>query len=254
MILAIVQARMGSSRLPGKVLMPLAGSTILGHLVRRLKPSKKVDKLVIATTQNTEDDAIADFGLHHSIPVFRGSEWDVLDRFYQAALGQGAAKGDTIVRICCDNPLHSHVVMDKVIQQYQIWGVDYCSNSNHEPDFLEDGFDVEVTSFDALQFAHGHAQLLSEREHVMPYIKNSGHFSLGWRKTNADYTFKFSVDTQEDLNMAQTIFERLSHLPDFSIDEVTDLITNNPDLLRINANSTINSGYHKSLREDKKIV
>jgi spore coat polysaccharide biosynthesis protein SpsF len=253
MILAIIQARMGSSRLPGKVLRQMGDKTILGHLLHRLRPSKKIDQFIVATTTNPEDEAIALFCSESNVACFRGSDWDVLDRFYQAAQRCGAKTGDTIVRICCDNPLHSWKVVDEVVNLYEKWGVDYCSNSNHEPHFLEDGFDVEVTSFDALAYAHAHATLLSEREHVMPFIKNSGRYRLGWKKTNDRYTFKFSVDTTEDFEMAHTIMERLHAIPDFSIDEVTALILNEPELLQINATSTINSGYHKSLREDKKI-
>lgn len=251
MILTIIQARMGSSRLPGKVLMPIGDKSILEHLLSRLRPSKKVHEFIVATTTNPEDDAIQSFCEANGILVHRGSEWNVLERFYHAAVSHHAKTGDTIVRVCCDNPLHSYKVLDQVIETFQNWGVDYCSNSNHEPHFLEDGFDVEVTTFEALQYAHEHAKLLSEREHVMPFIKNSGLFKLGWKKTNSDYTFKFSVDTQEDFDMVQTIMQRLQHIPDFSIDEVTQLILNEPELLRINASSTINSGYHKSLREDK---
>jgi spore coat polysaccharide biosynthesis protein SpsF len=253
MILAIIQARMGSSRLPGKVLMPLGNQTILGHLLSRLAPSKKVQRFVVATTANPEDQAIATFCQSHGVACYRGSDWDVLERFYLASIENGATSGDTIVRICCDNPLHSHKVLDQVINTFQTWGVDYCSNSNQEPDFLEDGFDVEVTSFDALQIAHQEATLMSEREHVMPYIKNSKKFKLGWRKTNSAYTFKFSVDTLEDLQMAEAIFEHLRDQPDFSIDEVTQLMQSHPQLLHINASSRINAGYQKSLSEDKKV-
>jgi spore coat polysaccharide biosynthesis protein SpsF (cytidylyltransferase family) len=253
MILTIIQARMGSSRLPGKVLMPIVEKTILEHLLHRLQPSKMVNHFIVATTTNPEDDAIQIFCENHGIHISRGSDWNVLERFYNAALSMKAASGDTIVRICCDNPLHSYKVMDEVIEIFQKWGVDYCSNSNHEPHFLEDGFDVEVTSFDALQYAHEHAELMSEREHVMPFIKNSGLFRLGWKKTNADYTFKFSVDTIDDLTMVQSIFEKLGHIEQFGINEVTELILSNPGMLKINASSTINSGYQKSLKEDKKI-
>jgi spore coat polysaccharide biosynthesis protein SpsF (cytidylyltransferase family) len=253
MILAIIQARMGSSRLPGKVLMPLGNNTILGHLLSRLKPSKKVHRFVVATTNNPEDQAIEEYCQSHSVTCYRGSDWDVLERFYLAATENGATTDDTIVRICCDNPLHSWKVMDQVIENFLTWGVDYCSNSNQEPDFLEDGFDVEVTSFDALQSAYLEATLLSEREHVMPYIKNSKKFKLGWKKTNSDYRFKFSVDTPEDLQMAKTIFDHFHNQPDFSIDEVTQLILDQPELLRINASSRINAGYQKSLSEDKKV-
>jgi spore coat polysaccharide biosynthesis protein SpsF len=132
-------------------------------------------------------------------------------------------------------------------------GTDYFSNSNQEPDFLEDGFDVEITTFKALKQAWAEAKLLSEREHVMPYIKNSGKFVLGWRKANANYNFKLSVDTEDDLKMAQQIFSELKSNLDFAIDEVVDLLTSKPEILELNKMSEINSGYKKSLNEDRTI-
>ncbi len=253
MNLCVIQARMGSSRLPGKVLRDVNGKTILQNVIDRLSPSHLLDKIIVATTTNPEDDAIETFCKQRSVSYFRGSDWDVLDRFFSAAKSLNAKSGDNIVRICCDNPIHSHKVLDFVLGEYLKLGVDYFSNSNQEPDFLEDGFDVEVTSFDALQIAHQEAKLLSEREHVMPYIKNSGKFQLGWRKANTNYHFKLSVDTENDLMMAKKIFEELNENPDFSIDEVVDLLTRKPEILLINQESEINSGYRKSLNEDRSI-
>lgn len=253
MNLCIIQARMGSSRLPGKVLMEVAGKPILQQVVDRIRPAGLIDKIVVATTTNPEDDAIEKFCSEHNIDVCRGSDWDVLSRFYETACKFGSKAGDNIIRICCDNPIHSHKVVDFVVAQFLKYGVDYFSNSNQEPDFLEDGFDVEVTTFDALKIAHENAQLLSEREHVMPYIKNCGRFSIGWRKSNAGYTFKFSVDTEKDLTAARTIFEELKSTPDFAIDEVVNLLLQKPEILDINKESEINSGYKKSLESDRKI-
>jgi spore coat polysaccharide biosynthesis protein SpsF (cytidylyltransferase family) len=253
MNLCVIQARMGSSRLPGKVLMEVAGKTILGQVIDRLSPSKNIDKFIVATTTNPEDDAIENFCVSKNIAVYRGSDWDVLSRFLEASKKCDAKSGDNIIRICCDNPIHSWKVVDFVVGQFNKYKVDYFSNSNQEPDYLEDGFDVEVTTFDALQRAASEAKLLSEREHVMPYIKNSGNFSLGWRKANADYHFKLSVDTTSDLEMARRIFSELSDVPDFSIEEVTSLLKRKPEILEINKESEINSGYKKSLKEDKSI-
>jgi spore coat polysaccharide biosynthesis protein SpsF (cytidylyltransferase family) len=253
MNLCIIQARMGSSRLPGKVLMKVAGKAILGQVVQRLKPAASIDKIVVATTTNPEDEAIEKYCESAGIVCFRGSDWDVLDRFFQAAKKNEAQHGDLIVRICCDNPIHHWKVVDFAVDEFNKLGVDYFSNSNQEPDFLEDGFDVEVTTFDAIADAAQNAKLLSEREHVMPYIKNSGKFRLGWRKACEGYHYKLSVDTANDLHVAETIFAELFSQPDFSIDEVHALLQRKPEILNINKESEINSGYKKSLREDRSI-
>lgn len=248
--LAILQSRMGSSRLPGKVLMEVAGKPIMDHLMDRLGPSNEVDAFIIATTERPEDDALEAWCNERSVACFRGSDWDVLDRFWGAANSM-EHKPDTVVRICCDNPLHSYRVMDKVVRDFKASGKDYFSNSNQEPDFLEDGFDVEVFTYAALKEAQEKAELLSEREHVCPYIKK--HFTCGWKKTDEAYRFKLSVDTLEDLHAVEAIFEELKEQEDFGIHEVTALLNDRPELLAINKSSSINSGYAKSLREDRKI-
>ncbi len=254
MNLCIIQARMGSSRLPGKVLRDVHGKSILLNVLDRLSPSTTIDKFIVATTTNPEDDAIENFCKEFQVKCYRGSDWDVLARFYHASVSEGAKDGDHIIRICCDNPIHSYKVVDFVVNAFLKSGVDYFSNSNQEPDFLEDGFDVEVATFSALEIAFQSAKMLSEREHVMPYIKNSGRFSLGWRKANPEYTFKLSVDTENDLKMAQRIFSELQSNPDFSIDDVVRLLKQKPEILAINEESEINSGYKKSIESDKQIL
>lgn len=253
MNLCIIQARMGSTRLPGKVLRDVNNKPILQSVVDRLRPASSIDTIVVATTTNPEDDVLSAFCKDHHIACYRGSDWDVLDRFYQCSQEHGLVKGDAIIRICCDNPIHSYKVVDFVVGEFERLGVDYFSNSNREPDYLEDGFDVEVVKFEALAEAWRDAKLLSEREHVMPYVKNSGRFILGWRKARQDYQFKLSVDTENDLMVAQTIFQRLQKTPDFSIDEVVNLLKDEPEILKLNSESRINSGYEKSLREDRRI-
>ncbi len=253
MNLCIIQARMGSSRLPGKVLMEVAGLPILGQVVTRLKPAKTIDQIIVATTTNPEDDILENYCREHGIQVYRGSDWDVLDRFYRAAMSCGLKAGDNIIRICCDNPIHHWKVVDFVVSEFEKAGVDYFSNSNQEPDYLEDGFDVEVTTFNALMNAANDSKLLSEREHVMPYIKNSGKFKLGWRKACETYHYKLSVDTVNDLEMARRIFSEFKSEPDFSIEQVSILLKRKPEILEINKESEINSGYKKSLSEDRSI-
>jgi spore coat polysaccharide biosynthesis protein SpsF len=253
MNICIIQARMGSTRLPGKVLRSVFGKPILQHVIDRLAPTQSVQSFIVATTTNAEDDAIENFCEQHNVSCYRGSDWDVLDRFVKAAQQCGAKPGDSIIRICCDNPIHSWKVLDFVVAQFHRYKVDYFSNSNQEPNYLEDGFDVEVVSYEALMIASNEATLLSEREHVMPFVKNSKRFKLGWRKANEAYRFKLSVDTENDLRLAERIFEELNYNPDFSIDEVVELMSRKPELLLINEESEINSGYKKSIQEDRTV-
>lgn len=250
MKVALVQARMGSTRLPGKVLMDVHGKTLVGNLVDRIKTAQHLDELIIVTTNNPEDDALEQWCNNNDVKCYRGSDWDVLDRFYQAA-NSLPEKPEHVIRICCDNPLHSHKVVDFVVAAYLEAGTDYFSNSNHEPDFLEDGFDVEVFTYASLETAWKEAKLLSQREHVTPYIKDSGKFTCSWKKANKDYTYKLSVDTEADLSAVTQIFEELDEVDDFGIDEVVGLLQKKPEILDLNKESIINSGYQKSLDNDK---
>ena len=200
---------MGSTRLPGKVLKKIGDKTILEHLISRIKSSQLVSEIIVATTTNHEDDVLAQFCKENDIRCSRGSDWDVLDRFYKAVINE---KADNIIRVTSDCPLNNHKVVDFVISEFLASEKDYFSNSNHEPDFLEDGFDVEVFKFSALETAWKEAKLLSEREHVTPYIKNSGKFSCGWKKYNPEYKFKLSVDTENDFRAVSAIFGALCRI------------------------------------------
>lgn len=250
MNLLIIQARMGSSRLPGKVLKVIKGHSLLEIQQMRVRQAKLVDKIVIATTVNPEDEAIARFCAEKQIACYRGSESDVLDRYYQAALPY---KPENVIRVTSDCPLHHHAVVDFVIGEFLKSGKDYFSNSNSEPDFLEDGFDVEVFSFRALETAWKEAKLASEREHVTPYIKNSGKFTCGWKKYNQQYQYKLSVDSENDFRVAETIFNAFDSITGFGMDEVIGLLKARPEILELNKDSVINSGYHKSIRNDREV-
>ena len=149
--------------------------------------------------------------------------------------------------------MHHYSVVDFVIDEYLKSEKDYFSNSNNEPDFLEDGFDVEVFSFKALEAAWKEAKLLSEREHVTPYIKNSGKFSCAWKKYNKDYQYKLSVDSENDFKAVEMIFNSFDTLTDFGMDNVLSLLKLKPEILKLNKESIINSGYTKSIQNDKKI-
>lgn len=250
MNLLIIQARMGSTRLPGKVLKRIKGYSLLEIQQMRIKPSKLIDAIVIATTINSEDDAIEEFCKSKHINFYRGSDWDVLDRYYQAAKKFNPTN---VIRVTSDCPLHHYTVIDFVINEFLNSGKDYFSNSNNEPDFLEDGFDVEVFSFNALETAWHEAKLLSEREHVTPFIKNSGKFTCAWKKFNSNYQYKLSVDSQNDFKAVETIFNSFPTLTDFGMNDILELLKSKPEILELNKESIINSGYIKSIQNDKKI-
>lgn len=246
-VVVIIQARLGSTRLPGKVLRPLAGTAIIGHILARIAKSNYEPEVVIATTTSDHDVPLVQWAKEHGVEVTTGPEDDVLGRFFQA-YSQKSDKLDAIVRICADNPLTSYRVMDTVLDAFKALDCDYVSNSNQEPDYLEDGFDVEVFSPHALISAHENARLLSEREHVCPWMKKN--MKAEWIRTCPEYSFKLSVDNENDFQAVERVFEELNSIEDFSIWEVNELLKRKPEILEINKESVINSGYHKSLEED----
>src|SRR3989344_7618105 len=161
----IVQARMGSTRLPGKILMPLKGKPMLGWQLERLKRAEELDQIILATTNKKSDDQVAALGEACDVTVFRGDEEDVLDRYYRAAKEAGA---DIIVRVTGDCPLIDPAVVDEVVRHFRRANVDYTKHPENYPE----GLDTEVFSFAALERAWQNAQLPSEREHVTPFIRN----------------------------------------------------------------------------------
>lgn len=250
MIAGIVQARMTSTRLPGKVLMTIGSKTMLEHCMARLKLSKKVDIWMIATSDQSSDDAIASVCEKNNILCFRGSMDDVLARYYHAA-NSLKEKPDTLVRVCCDNPTHHGEVVDFCIQEFQRYGVDYFSNGNEPPHYTQDGLTAEVFTYKALETAFREASMASEHEHVTPYIKKSGKFSIFWRKFIDNYSFKLSVDTPVDLEINREIFDSMGD--SFTIKELNDFILNHPEITNKNSGTVFNEGYLKSLKEDKKV-
>lgn len=225
---AIIQARMGSTRLPGKVLMPVMGKPLLGHMLDRLRPTQLVDDLVVATSTDSRDDAIVRYCQEAHVSVVRGSLDDVLGRYYQTAHAM-AISSDAIVRLTADCPLHHYAVVDFCVGQFQQRGVDYFTNS-FSPDF-EDGFDVEIFSFEALEDAHHHATQPHEREHVTPYLKESPRFHRAFAKYREGYRYKLSVDSADDFRIVAAIIETLfPRDPLFTMDHVMQLLQDRPEL------------------------
>ena len=244
MIAAIIQARMGSTRLPGKVLMNIASHPMLWHVVNRVRQSKTLDETVVATSDNASDDSVAAFCEQEGIPCFRGSEDDVLDRYYRAARWIGA---DTIVRITADCPLIDPVVLDKVVAAYLDGGCDYASNTIERT--YPDGLDTEAFSFETLEKAWREARLMSEREHVTPYIwKNGELFKLRQVTQETDLSdLRWTVDEPEDLEFVRKVYEHLYQPGQvFLMEDIVELLEQRPKLLEINRGFET-KGYLRSL-------
>jgi spore coat polysaccharide biosynthesis protein SpsF len=249
-VTAIIQARLGSTRLPGKTLMEIEGESLLGHLLSRVRASKLVNDIIIATTDEKRDDPIVEFARNREVNCYQGSENDVLDRFYQVA---SEFKVENIVRITPDCPMLDPVVMDSVISKYVDGGYDYVSNTI-TPTF-PDGLDTEVFSFAALEKAWKEAALPSEREHVTAFIVNHPElFShLNVAKQGKDLSWmRWTVDTGQDLEFAKKIFAEL-YSPDkiFYMDEIISLLERKPELLDLNRGISRNEGFLKSLLKDE---
>lgn len=245
----ITQARTGSTRLPGKVLMEVDGTPLLKIHLARLSKSKLIDKIIVATTINKEDDIIEKLAFEWGFEVFRGSENDVLDRFYQAVKFFNPS---WVVRITSDCPLIDSKLVDEVISFAQCAGVDYCSNTLIEK--FPDGQDVEVFKYHALEYAWLNATKKSDREHVTPFIREQSNIKKNTLFTaiNFDNESNFSnirmtVDEQLDFDLISKIIVDMGW--DKTWFEYTEYIIKNK-LFEINASFIRNEGYLKSLKDD----
>ena len=245
----ITQARMGSTRLPGKVLQNICGKELLKIHLDRLRNCKKISDIIVATTTSFNDEIIFKFAKTWEYNVFRGSENDVLDRYYNAAKKY---KPSWVVRVTSDCPLLDPVLVDDVIEFAQNNGVDYCSNTLIE--HFPDGQDVEVFTFSALERAWKESKKLSEREHVTPYIKNNSTF-FGENYFNAinypapaDYSdIRMTVDEDRDLKLVELLVSKLGF--EKSWIEYTKYIIQHK-LFDINKGIIRNEGLLKSLLND----
>lgn len=228
---AIVQARTGSSRLPNKVLMDIEGKPMLWHVVSRLKYSKLIDRIVIATTADRRDDCIEKFCKENKVDFFRGDENDVLDRYYQAAK---IYKADPVIRITSDCPVIDPRVIDKAISIYleNRDSLDYVRNSLYPR-----GLDTEVFSFCALERTWKEAQKDYQREHVTIYMyENAGTFKVHIMKNEKDLShLRWTVDEDKDLKLVREIYKRLCGEGEmFLMEDILKLLEKEPQLTEIN--------------------
>ena len=250
MIGCIIQARMGSSRLPGKALMKSdSGKPLLYYVINQLRYCSKVKNLVIATTTNQEDDEIEKFANNNSVNVFRGKEKDVLDRYFQCAKKYSFS---TIVRITADCPLIDPQIVDKVIEQFFSGNYDFATNTLTRT--FPIGTDVEVFSFSALNKAWENAQLPSEREHVTPYLHNKENFKIINVENDKNISnLRLTVDRIEDFELIKQILNNISINP-IHLEDVLELFLRKPELIEINKHINHNEGFNKSLEEDKEFI
>ncbi len=247
-VIAIIQARVGSTRLPDKVMLPLAGKPAIQHVIERTKLIPNISKVVIAMPKSPTNDSLARFCELTGAPVFRGSENDVLDRYYEAALSHQA---DVVVRITADCPLIDPIESGKVVKKFFEVEADYVSNTN--PPMLPDGLDTEVFSIEALTKAWNNAKKRSEREHVTLYIySNPKEFKIGSVKYQEDLSqYRLTLDEMADYILLERIFSTLKEKNQFGyLHEVVSILESNPDFLKINRTIQRNEGLASSLRED----
>ena len=251
MIGCIIQARMGSSRLPNKT-MKLIDEKIpmLEQVINQIKFCKEFDKIVVATTTNKEDNQIFDFVKKLEIPCFRGSEKDLLDRYYMCAKNFSLK---TIVRITSDCPLIDPEITDKIVSEFKSNKYDFTSNTIKRT--YPRGLDVEVFSFTALEEAWKNANLPSEREHVTPYIKksNNQYLCLNVENTNDLSNLRLTVDREEDFKLIRIILSEISTRP-ILMDDIIKLLKRKPELIEINKKINSEEGYLRSLEEDQNYI
>lgn len=240
-VVAIIQARMGSTRLPGKVLRDLEGETVLARVVNRLRRARLIDEVLVATTDRAADDAIVTECRRLLVLVSRGDQDDVLDRYFRAAQ---LAKAEVVVRITSDCPLIDPGITDKTIAAFLATRPDYASNAMVRT--YPRGLDTELMSFAALGRAWQEAQKPYEREHVTPYLyEHPEIFKLLSVTGDADYSgHRWTVDNPEDLALMQAIYARFRDSPIFLWRDVLDLLDREPELADLNR-----SVRQKALRE-----
>lgn len=241
-VVAIIQARMGSTRLPGKVLEPVGPAPVLGHVVERAACASLVEAVVVATSDRPGDDVVADWAATHDTALYRGSEADVLDRYREAARRMDA---DVVVRITADCPLLSPATVDRVIHAYRQTGCDYASNTLQYT--YPDGLDVEVFSRALLERTWQQADAAADREHVTPYMQRLEDIT----RTNvrnpldtAQYAWfgtdpvpRWTVDHPEDLRFVRAVYDALAGERHWVFDQlaVCELLDREPSLRAINA-------------------
>ncbi len=249
-IVAIIQARMNSTRLPGKVMKEMVGKPMIELLIERVRQAKEVTAVWLATTTKRADDVLAAWARKKRVPCFRGSEDDVLDRYKETAR---RARAEVIVRITGDCPLIDPIVIDTVVTEFRKRKVDYAA-VNRRINTYPDGLDVEVCSSAALFRAWQEAKLPSEREHVTPYIwKHPRKFRLFILKNAVDYSaHRWTIDDRLDFEFVKAVYEHL-YRPQkmFRMGDILRFVKEHPEYDKRDARAERDEGYQQSLSYEK---
>lgn len=238
MTIAFIQARMGSIRLPNKVMKLVNGKPLIEYLLLRVSKAKLIDKVVVATSVNSNNDPLVSFVNSIGFETYRGSEQDVLSRFYEAAKFYNAT---TVLRITADCPLVDPTIIDTLMEDYFKSDSDYTTNTL--PPTYPDGLDVEVFSFKSLVRAYREASAPNEREHVTPYIRYSGKFTIQNRINEIDYSDRrWTVDEEDDFEVVANVFKYFN--PDIYFDwhKIIELEILKPELFQYNKHISRNEG------------
>lgn len=251
-ILTVIQARMSSTRLPGKVMLPILGKPLLIRMIERVKSAKLIGMLIVATSTNSDDDKIEELCNQNNIKCFRGHLTDLLDRHYQVGKKFGA---DAVVKIPSDCPLIDPQIIDRVIKYYIDNSEKFDFISNLHPATYPDGNDVEVMSFNALERAWKEAARPLEREHTTPYFwENPDKFKIGnvvW-ESELDYstTHRWTIDFEEDYQFITKVYEELYlNNPIFELYDILKLLKDKPEIADINKKYLGKYWYENHLNE-----
>ncbi|MBP9853721.1 MAG: glycosyltransferase family protein [Candidatus Omnitrophica bacterium] len=229
---AIIQARMGSTRLPGKGMKMIMGKPIIYFVVERVRRAKNIDKVIVAAPSSANNDSMCEYVKSLGIDVFRGSENDVLDRYYQAAK---LYQADEVIRLTADCPLLDPQVIDQVVNYFKEQNVDYCSNITKRT--FPDGQDVEICRFSVLEDAWKKATDTADREHVTKYIRLSGKYTIANFSQDENLgDLRWTLDYQEDLEFVTRIIEGLYPLKGitFTMQDILTFLKQHPEIEEIN--------------------
>mgnify|MGYP003952951743 CR=1 FL=1 len=252
--LAIIQARMSSSRLPGKVMYPLSSLTVLEYMYQRVKQSKQIDGIIFATSTDESDDRLIDFFDFKGMSYYRGPLNDVLARYYRCSkeyihLNSLEESNLNIIRLTGDCPLIDYRVIDHILESYMASNVDYCSNTLIPT--YPDGMDTEIFSFSTLTAAYHDATLSSEREHVTPFIKKNATFKKRNVEATADFShIRLTLDEASDYDLLKRITKYYTSTIDYSYLDVISLLTKNPQWMKINSQLKRDEGLANSIKND----
>ncbi|NQY73968.1 MAG: glycosyltransferase family protein [Candidatus Margulisbacteria bacterium] len=247
----IVQARMSSTRLPGKVMLPLWNKPILGYLLDRISHCTLVNSIIVATSDSSKDSIIQSYCQSQNILCFRGNESDVLNRYVTCATQHQL---DIIIRVTGDCPLMDPILINDFVTFFLAHNYDYVSNTIFPT--YPDGLDIEIFTYDSLCLAHKMAKLPSEREHVTPFIKNhSDCFKLyNIAQPKKLDTYRLTLDEPEDWALIQIIYEQL--YPNnalFTWQQIVAFLENNPEYIALNQHINRNEGYINALKKDQPV-